>query len=50
MLANKVIAPVTSVMSTRTNDAALVGSLDSSIRLLEKSSGRLLQAFKSPEV
>jgi len=48
-LVDVVGAPVTSIMSTRTNDAVLVGSLDSTLRLLEKSSGRLLQAFKSPE-
>jgi hypothetical protein len=28
----------------------LVSSLDSTLRLMEKSSGRLLQAFKSPDV
>lgn len=38
--------PVTSVMPTKQNDSVLVSSLDSTIRLMDKSDGKLLQAFK----
>jgi hypothetical protein len=44
------IGPVTSISLTRNHDAILVSSLDSTLRLLEKDSGKLLQTFKSPKV
>jgi len=39
---------VTSVSPTRRNDAYLVSTLDSTLRLMDKSSGKLLQAYRSP--
>jgi mitogen-activated protein kinase organizer 1 len=39
---------VTSLTPTRRNDAYLVSALDSTLLLMDKSSGKLLQAFKSP--
>lgn len=38
--------PVTSVMTTRTNDSYLTSSLDSTVRLMDKRDGKLLQAFR----
>jgi mitogen-activated protein kinase organizer 1 len=48
---NRIVSdPVTSVTPTRRNDAYLVSTLDSALRLIDKTSGKLLQAFRSPEV
>ena len=42
--------PVTSVSVAKTNDSYLVSTLDSTIRLMDKRDGKLLQAFRDPEV
>ncbi|KAL1645776.1 Septin spn4 [Diplodia intermedia] len=41
--------PVTSVTSTRDADSILTSTLDSTIRLMDRSNGRLLQSYKAPE-
>lgn len=41
--------PVTSIMSTKTNDSYLVSTLDSTLRLMDKRDGKLLQAFRDPD-
>ncbi|KAI4163660.1 MAG: hypothetical protein LQ342_002694 [Letrouitia transgressa] len=38
--------PITSVQQTRDGSAVLVSSLDSTIRLMDKSNGQLLQSYK----
>lgn len=38
--------PVTSVTATKQNDSVLVSSLDSTIRLMDRRDGKLLQPFK----
>jgi len=38
--------PVTSVMTTKTNDSYLASTLDSTVRLMDKRDGKLLQAFR----
>ena len=39
--------PITSVLQTRDGNAVLVSTLDSTIRLMDKGSGQLLQSYKS---
>ncbi len=39
--------PVTSVTPTRQNDSVLVSGLDSTIRLVDRNDGKLLQAFRA---
>lgn len=41
---------VTSVMSAKANDSYLVSTLDSTIRLMDRVDGKMLQAFKDPAV
>lgn len=41
--------PVTSVMPTTTNDSYLASTLDSTLRLMDKRDGKLLQAFRDAE-
>lgn len=41
--------PITSVMTTKNNDSYLVSSLDSTLRLMDKRDGKLLQAFRDPD-
>jgi hypothetical protein len=50
LLTISTLVPVTSVSPTRRNDAYLVSTLDSTLRLMDKSSGKLLQAYRSPNV
>ena len=38
--------PITSVQQTRDKNAILVSTLDSTIRLMDKANGQLLQSFK----
>ena len=40
------LEPITSVQQTRDGNAVLVSSLDSIIRLMDKSNGQLLQSYK----
>ena len=42
--------PVTSVAVAKANDSYLVSTLDSTIRLMDKRDGKLLQAFRDPDV
>jgi len=42
--------PVTSVAMAKANDSYLVSTLDSTIRLMDKRDGKLLQAFRDPDV
>ena len=42
--------PVTSVTITKQNDSYLVSSLDSKLRLMDKSDGGLLKEFYNSEV
>jgi len=44
------IDPVTSVTIAKANDSYLVSTLDSTIRLMDKRDGKLLQAFRDPDV
>ncbi|KAL8699125.1 MAG: hypothetical protein Q9224_001553, partial [Gallowayella concinna] len=39
--------PITSVQQTRDGNAVLVSTLDSTIRLMDKSNGQMLQSYKS---
>ncbi|GAB7342879.1 hypothetical protein MBLNU457_g0999t2 [Dothideomycetes sp. NU457] len=41
--------PVTSVSIAKANDSYLVSTLDSTIRLMDKRDGKLLQAFRDPD-
>lgn len=41
--------PVTSVMTTKTRDSYLVSTLDSTLRLIDKRDGKLLQAFRDED-
>lgn len=41
---------VTSVMATKANDSYLISTLDSTLRLMDKRDGKLLQAFRDNEV
>ncbi|KAB2578118.1 hypothetical protein BFW01_g709 [Lasiodiplodia theobromae] len=41
--------PVTSITTTRDADSILTSTLDSTIRLMDRSNGKLLQSYKSPE-
>jgi mitogen-activated protein kinase organizer 1 len=41
--------PVTSLSTTRRADGILVGTLDSTLRLLDSNTGKLLQAFKGSD-
>ncbi|KAL9042000.1 MAG: hypothetical protein Q9214_003919, partial [Letrouitia sp. 1 TL-2023] len=43
---NCAVEPITSVQQTRDGSAVLVSSLDSTIRLMDKSNGQLLQSYK----
>jgi mitogen-activated protein kinase organizer 1 len=49
-LLTSTLVSVTSVSPTRRNDAYLVSTLDSTLRLMDKSSGKLLQSYRSPNV
>lgn len=40
--------PVTSITTTKANDSYLVSTLDSTLRLMDKRDGKLLQAFTDP--
>lgn len=42
--------PVTSISLTRDAESVLTSTLDSTIRLMDKSNGKLLQSYKAPEV
>jgi len=42
--------PVTSVTIAKANDSYLVSTLDSTLRLMDKRDGKLLQAFRDPSV
>lgn len=48
-MANSNTAPVTSVKTTKAGDSYLVSTLDSTIRLMDKRDGKLLQTFKSEQ-
>ena len=48
--ANKTPDPVTSLTPTKQSDSLLVSSLDSALRLMDKPDGKLLKAYKAPEV
>ncbi|KAH0366381.1 WD40 repeat-like protein, partial [Aureobasidium melanogenum] len=41
--------PITSVTSTVNNDSYLASTLDSTLRLMDKRDGKLLQAFRHPD-
>jgi mitogen-activated protein kinase organizer 1 len=45
-----VIDPITSISPLKQNDSILVSTLDSKLRLMDKTNGKLLQAFTSTEV
>jgi hypothetical protein len=45
-----VVDPVTAVSPTKRNDAYLVSTLDSKMRLMDKASGKLLQTFEAETV
>ena len=47
---NKTPDPVTSLTPTKQSDSLLVSSLDSTLRLMDKPDGKLLKAYKAPEV
>lgn len=42
--------PVTSITLTRDAESFLTSTLDSTIRLMDRSNGKLLQSYKDPEV
>ena len=46
----KTTDPVTSLTPTKQSDSLLVSSLDSTLRLMDKPDGKLLKAYKAPEV
>ena len=48
-IANSRSDPVTSVMTTKSNDSYLASTLDSTLRLMDKRDGKLLQAFRDAE-
>ncbi|KAL1302997.1 hypothetical protein AAFC00_003313 [Neodothiora populina] len=41
--------PINSITSTKTNDSYLVSTLDSTLRLMDKRDGKLLQAFRDSD-
>lgn len=45
-LINSLAEPITSVQQTRDGNAVLVSTLDSTIRLMDKGNGQLLQNYK----
>jgi hypothetical protein len=50
MMRLMVVDPVTAVSPTKRNDAYLVSTLDSKMRLMDKASGKLLQTFEAETV
>jgi len=42
--------PVTALAATRAGDALLATCLDSTLRLMDRADGRLLQAFRAPGI
>ena len=47
---NTHLDPVTSVKVAKANDSYLVSTLDSTLRLMDKRDGKLLQAFRASSV